>query len=226
MSLIFGVIFKNGILIADDPFALHNDLEHPQKEINFQKMFTSERLGIVAASVGSLWVFQRFCSYLNGIRSFNLKNLEPILPKWVQLTKEWKNRNKDPVNNVTNNLRQLSDSYCIFARTNNLNEIYIIDYEGNIDKSSSYIFAGSGSYLVEQFLCCNKKTFNPLSPFKNTLKLLLECYRIASRDLFILGFPSIIVISNERIFDFSVEVSKLYSRSNAQYYKNMLSLFN
>ena len=219
MSLILAARFQDGILLASDPFVFNNDGELPIKHIQFNKLYISKKLKSVFASVGSSWVFNEFTSWIEANNFSEANTIEKISNQWAYLNKLWKDqRESDTLNLDNHTLRPLSDSILVSIFEKDLNLINIFDSNGNKKTTSQFVFSGSGSLFVENYLRESKKSFNPTDSLTQCVDLIFECYNSAYKDLYVIGTPSMAVIVPEKTINYAEECSLLWQKNRKQYF--------
>lgn len=224
MSLILATRFKGGILLAADPFFFDNDGEVPLKGIKFDKFIISKQNSCVVAGVGSVWVLEQAGKWL----AAQLPDYDDLLPdlasKWKELNQEWKeNREAEIAEAQVQSLRPISDSLFILAKSNNLSTIHICDSEGKLHATTTFVLSGSGSDLVRQLLESTGQKFSPTDSLENCLDLTWKCYRAASCDLYVMGFPSVVLITAQGIKNLSEQCAALWSDTEKNYFINLKS---
>ena len=225
MSLVFGGCFSNGILFACDPFILKNDGKAPQKLLSFRKFWVSHNLGYAFVSIGSLQVFSNFCEWLEN--DDNNKGLDSLAEKWSEINNEWKNTTKHEIDTSDlSTLRPISDSVLFVCKVNELTSIYIIDASGKINQTSTFVFSGSGTYLVTQFLQTTGSYFDSTNSIQESFLLLQKCFLVARNDLYVSGFPSIIAVTPNNVIDLSDKCADFWFECENLYFDNLQKLIS
>jgi 20S proteasome alpha/beta subunit len=139
--------------------------------------------------------------------------------KWKDLNGEWRaKRETEAQHENSGTLRPISNSLLVIARQSNLESISIIDHDGKLETTQTFVISGSGSYLVEQFLRQSEKSFSPAMTLDDCFDLLQGCYRVLSRDLYVIGYPAVVLVSHSHIRNFSDECAKIWSNQDRQYF--------
>lgn len=222
MSLIVATRFDKGILLASDPFVFDNDAALPQKLVDFAKAHISNKYGCAFLRVGSSWVFRNFINWVEN-KDIEVDEFETrIQSKWAELNSEWINKRVSE-NQVEGNstLRPISNSSLIIARKSDIKSISIIDHDGTIINSSTFIIGGSGSYLVEEHFRISGKSFRPSFTLQRSFDLIRECYDIASRDLYVIGYPTIVLVLSTHIEDFTDDCVNVWLSCNNKYFSSL-----
>lgn len=225
MSVVLCTRFNKGILLASDPFVFDNDGELPLKHIDFSRFFSSERLGVALVSVGSRWVFAQFCQELDAQQTVAKEHLSRLADQWQGLSQSWKEqRQQDAMTQGDETLRPLSDSLLFLTMTSDINTIHLIDSDGNLHATSSFALAGSGSHLLRNYLETKRDTFSSRQSLQESISLVTACYRAARCDLYVIGYPSIIVVTETSIIDLAKQCAALWRHADQQYYDGLIEL--
>jgi 20S proteasome alpha/beta subunit len=105
--------------------------------------------------------------------------------------------------------------------SDDLSTINIGDGDGKLYSTSSFVFSGSGSDLVMHFIMRTEKKFSPSDTLEECIELIWQCYRVASADLYVTGFPSIAVVGEKGIRDFSKRCSAIWNRIESNYFTDL-----
>lgn len=224
MSLIISARYKNGILLAADPFYFNNDGEVPLKGINFDKFVFSDLCRFAIVGVGSMWVLDQLHNCLHN-HHFQPKNLLPHLAsKWREFNQEWKTKRQREIAEAdARTLRPISDSRFIFATSDDLSKIQICDSEGNLNSTSTFFLCGSGSDLVWHFLKSTNQQFSPTDDLGDCLELVWKCYSHASNDLYVVGLPSLFLLTNKTLINFNNICSEIFNKTRVKYFTDLTS---
>jgi hypothetical protein len=210
--------FNGGILLACDPFTFDNDRESPQKSVQFHKIFVAEKQNLVSLGVGSRWVFRSFNIWLEKQQPQKYQHLQKISSKWSELQNEWLEKRKEMLEQYSaNTLRPASNSLLILVSPKDIKTITAIDTHGNVRNSSSFVICGSGSDLVAKFLKNSNKLFAPSNKLDETFKLAFDCFDVASDDLYVIGIPSIMIVYNDQVIDFSNQCEIIWKKTKTKY---------
>lgn len=224
MSLILGARFQNGILLASDPFVFDNDGELPLKSINFDKIYISTKLNCAITAVGSSWVFHEFSKWLNESEITEEEAPELLPRKWAELSAYWKDKRSKDINEIKGTLRPISHSIYLMVWGNDLQSISIVDENGHLERTSSFALSGSGSFLVEQFLRISARKFEPSDTLEQCFELLEKCFTLASKDLYVVGQPCIVLVTSSQVVDLSEKCSQIWSEHYKEYFADIKAL--
>ena len=222
MSLILATRFKDGILLASDPFFFDNDGEVPLKGIKFDKFIISEQHHCVMFGIGSVWVLEQAGKWL-ALRKPDFATLLPELAlKWKELNRVWKkNRTVEITQAEIQSLRPISDSLFLFAKSDDLSTIHICDSEGKLHTTTTFVLSGSGSDLARQLLEATGQKFSPTDSLESCLDLTWKCFRAASYDLYVIGYPAIVLLSKYRIINLAKQCKVLWDRNGKSYFDSL-----
>lgn len=222
MSLVIGARFRDGILLASDPFVFNNDGEFPLKSLNFHRFHIVEKMHLVMTSIGSNWVFREFTKWLETSQITN-NNMMQLLPlKWAELSASWRDRRTKETSELrSGTLRPISHSVCLMGWGKDLQSVFVFDEHGNFEKTSTFLISGSGSLLVEHFLNVSGNTFRPNDSLDQCFDLVEECFSIASQDLYVMGQPVIALLTPSRVLDFTEQCTHVYLKHSKGYFNDM-----
>lgn len=222
MSLVLATRFSDGTILACDPFVFDNDGEVPRKHINFDRFCISTDPSIAFAAIGSRWIFVEFCQW------YKKQDIDPsdvmtnLATKWMELNTFWKSERESELKEAdVSTLRSVSNSLLIMCQGEHPDTISIIDSAGKISQTSTFVFSGSGSYLVENYLSTSGKSFQPSFSLNECLSLIYKCYDVACEDLYVIGLPSILVVTANGIVDISQDCASIWRDCNQRFFKEL-----
>ena len=225
MSIIVAARYNKGILLASDPFYFDNDGEVPLKGINFNKFIVSVQYRCAMVGVGSAWVLEQAAKWIAAERFPSDHFLPALTAKWKQLNHEWKkDREREIAESKVQTLRPLSDSIFFLAKSDDLSTMHIGDSEGKLHSTSSFVLSGSGSGLVRHLLESTGQKFSPNDSLEKCLDLTRRCYCAASYDLYVIGFPSIVLVTEKGIRNFTEKCAALWSNAQNKYFSDLTSI--
>jgi len=227
MPLVMGTRFRSGILFAADPFFFDNDGATPTKGTDFDRFMVSEQFRCLMTGVGSRWVLKKAGEWIETQDGAITGFLPDLARKWCGLNREWKEgRHRKIAETEDRALRQLFDSLFILATSGNLSTINIGDGDGKLYSTSTFVFSGSGSDLVRHFIIRTQKKFSPSDTLEKCIELTWQYYRVASADLFVTGFPSIVVVDERGIRNLSKCCSGIWNRIESNYFTDLKLMIN
>lgn len=220
MSLVIAAIYAGGILCASDSFAFNNDADLTLKHSEFDKFFIDHRKPAVYTAVGSRWVFSQFAAWMK--EQHSCPDSTQIAVRWKELNEFWVTERRHEIETTENTaLREVSNSLLLVCRQDAIHRIGIIDHTGNQTDTPSFVMSGTGAMLARYWMKETGHTFSPSDSLSDATHCLLDCYRIASHDLYTSGFPAIAVITARDIYDGSAICANQYDHGMAMIYQQV-----
>lgn len=175
------------------------------------------------AAVGSLQVFEKTKGWFASSEPRDTDEfISALTSKWKELNRNWIKKREHLVSETGDStLRPISDSLFILAMSKDLSCIYIGDSKGYIHKTKSFLLSGSGSDLARRHLQSIDNLFSPNNEIEQCLDLVFQCYHFASDDLFVIGVPSIIVVTANDIIDITESCEKLWTQYKNKFYLDL-----
>ena len=223
MSLIIMARYDSGIIASADPFFFDNDGGIPQKGLDFNKFIISDRHKLIMAGVGSAWVLAQAGKWLESQPRGDFKTLLlSLAEQWATLNNDWlKSRETDIEETEVGTLRPLSGSTCLLARQADLARITIVDGEGRVHSSPSFVMSGSGSAIVSHYMKNSGNKFTPEDHLADSLNLIFDCYRAARSDLYVLGFPIVVIVTKDRIKNHAIRCQHIWESLEVNYFNEL-----
>lgn len=225
MSLILAARFKEGIVVASDSFVFDNDGLLPTKRITFQKHIISTNYGLVIAGVGSRWLLNQVKNWLDSVNLERSQLLGELAKKWSSLNAEWKSKRTEELEaDDSKPLRTLSDSLALLVDSSCPSSILILLPTCEVQQSNTFVLAGSGNDLVRHQLHREKIEYNPQQTLHDCLSFAKWCFDIASNDLYVTGFPTFTIVTQDHIEDVSEECLDIYRRLHKNYFEHVFQI--
>ncbi len=228
MSLIVATRFNRGVLLTSDPFVFDNDGVLPRKRVKFDRFLVSQEPTFAMAAVGSGWVFQQAQELVESRALSDHDDwLSLLSDSWRVWTERWKReRQKELEREGSSTLRPVSDSIFVLVRQEDLCSIVIGHGKGKLHQTSSFVISGSGSIWVRDYLAASGQIFDAGDTLEKCFILVADCYRKAQQDLYVVGLPSVVVVTDEQVLDLSGQCERLVSQLSYSYFQQLADFDN
>jgi 20S proteasome alpha/beta subunit len=229
MSLVIAAKYTDGIVLAADAFVFDNDRVLTTKKLDFSKIVTLDKKGVVVAGVGSSWVFWQAIQIIDdSVQPISMLISKLLGPKWKELNKKWQEARikdsdvQDFAEEQNRTLRPPSESALIIVRQDNIEEVMILDENGNLHLTKTFLFTGSGSALLRYKIQVGEIIFLPTMSLEDLMSQIIKAYRLCRADLFCSGIPTFVIITKNDIVDYSNKCLKIHQKYEDTFYKELL----
>lgn len=222
MSLLIAARYRHGVVLASDPFVFDNDPLRPSRRLEFDRVHVAADGSAVFAAVGALWVFRAFCRQYDAESIAQTPSTDRVAEIWKNPCAEWR-RARDRTDGRSASLRTISRSQLIAVRCRRPWRIEAWDDAGNPANSETFIVTGSAAGWVRDSVSRPGARFNPRDTLETCLARVRACFSAGARDLFVVGFPSIVVVHQGGVVDCSRESERAWNRAGASAFAGLMA---
>ena len=224
MSLVIGVSYGRGVILAADPFVFDNNRESPKRVFNFGRIQTIKHNSYAFSHVGSHEVFHSTIHKLNA--RVSLPTVEEISTTWKRMNTEFAVKCSAQSGELIETLRPRSDSVLMLASALSPGKIYMCGPHGQLVETHSLAVCGSASEHVKQWILDQAFESSGIGSLEEAFGLVQAAFAIASADLFVLGYPIISVVTASGVLVFDRECEELFLESYTNYMASLRNLLS
>lgn len=221
MSLLIAARYREGVLLASDPFVFDNDPVRPRRRLDFDRFHVAADQSVVFAAVGSLWVFREFCRRFDEKQARRAVSRVGIAALWSDLCTRWRSGRTRKEHGAAASLRALSDSLLIAIHREKPWRIEAITADGVSTSSRSFIVTGSAASWVRGYLLNAENRFDSRHSLERALELMRGCFAAGASDLYVVGFPALACVRAHDIVDCSHACAAAWRRVQSSAFEGL-----
>lgn len=204
MSLLIAARYRDGVVLASDPFVFDNDPARPSRRVDFDRFEIAPDQSAVFAAVGAMWVFRTFQRQFDAESARETLSPARIAEIWKNGCDEWRRGRESETHGARRgSLRELSESLLIAVRRRRPWTIDACSCSGAWTSSRTWIVTGSAAGWVRDHMSQASNRFDARDSLADCLAKVRACFTAGQRDLYVIGFPAVVCVSDDGIHDFS-----------------------